>query len=40
VLGFSVMYDWRMHGKMLRLGDRIAGRLDGERVAPTCELGN
>ena len=40
VLGFSVMYDWRMHGKMLRLGDRIAGRLDGERIAPTCELGN
>ena len=40
VLGFSVMYDWRMHGKMMRLSDRIAGRLDGERIAPTCELGN
>lgn len=40
VLGFSVMYDWRMHGKMLRLDDRIAGRLDGERVAPTCETGS
>lgn len=40
VLGFSVMYDWRMHGKMLRLSDRMAGRLDGERAAPTCEAGN
>lgn len=40
VLGFSVMYDWRMHGKMLRLSDRIAGRLDGERITPTCEPGN
>lgn len=40
VLGFSVMYDWRMHGKMLRLSDRIAGRLDGERLAPICEIGN
>lgn len=40
VLGFSVMYDWRMHGKPLRLSDRIAGRLDGERLAPTCESGS
>ncbi|MBS0216971.1 MAG: lytic transglycosylase domain-containing protein [Proteobacteria bacterium] len=40
VLGFSVMYDWRMHRKMLRLSDRIAGRLYGERIAPTCEIAN
>ncbi|PNS08932.1 lytic transglycosylase domain-containing protein [Solilutibacter silvestris] len=40
VLGFSVMYDWRMHGKMLRLGDRIGGRLDGERIAPSCDAVN
>ncbi|MGY0505641.1 transglycosylase SLT domain-containing protein [Luteimonas sp. e5] len=36
VLAFSVLYDWRLHGDALRVGERIAGRQDGERVKFVC----
>ena len=36
VLAFSVLYDWRMRGDALRLTDRIAGRMTGQRTRFTC----
>lgn len=36
ILAFSVIYDWRMHGDALRVSDRMAGKLDGTRVAFAC----
>jgi soluble lytic murein transglycosylase len=36
VLAFSVIYDWRMRGKALPLGDRLLGKFDGKRKAFAC----
>ena len=36
VLAFSVMYDWRMRGDALRLTDRMAGRMNGQRTRFVC----
>jgi len=36
VLSFSVLYDWRMNRDALRLSDRIAGRLTGQRTTFSC----
>nr|WP_123771199.1 lytic transglycosylase domain-containing protein [Vulcaniibacterium tengchongense] len=36
VLAFSVIYDWRLNGDALRLGDRMLGRLDGPRKGFAC----
>ena len=36
ILAFSVLYDWRLHGDVLRVSDRIAGRRDGQRVGFAC----
>lgn len=36
VLAFSVMYDWRMRGDALRLTDRMAGRMSGNRTRFVC----
>ncbi len=36
VLAFSVLYDWRMNGDALRVSDRIAGKVDGERTRFVC----
>mgnify|MGYP002732913580 CR=1 FL=1 len=36
VLAFSVIYDWRLNGKAVSLGDRIAGRLGEPSRGFTC----
>ena len=36
VLAFSVLYDWRMNGDALRVSDRIAGKVDGQRTRFAC----
>ncbi|WMJ71427.1 transglycosylase SLT domain-containing protein [Stenotrophomonas sp. 24(2023)] len=36
VLAFSVIYDWRLNGDALPLGDRMLGKLQDRRKAFTC----
>ena len=36
VLAFSVIYDWRLNGDVMRLGERLRGRLDGARTRVIC----
>ncbi len=38
VLSFSTVYDWRLNGDALRLGDRMLGRRDGPRKAFACPM--
>jgi soluble lytic murein transglycosylase len=38
VLAFSVLYDWRLNGDALALGERMRGRLDGPRRKFVCPL--
>jgi soluble lytic murein transglycosylase len=38
VLAFSTIYDWRLNGDALRLGDRMNGVASGKRIAFTCPL--
>ena len=38
VLAFSTIYDWRLDGDALRLGDRMRGIDSGKRIAFTCPL--
>lgn len=39
VLAFSVIYDWRLNGKAVSLGDRIAGRLGQASRRFACPAG-
>ncbi|TQD47740.1 lytic transglycosylase domain-containing protein [Marilutibacter aestuarii] len=39
VLAFSVIYDWKLDGDALTLGDRIRGRVDGPRKGFVCDAG-
>ena len=36
VLAFSVIYDWRLNGDVMRLSERLRGRLDGARTRVIC----
>ncbi len=38
VLSFSTIYDWRMDGSALRLGDRMQGLTNGPRKAFACPV--
>lgn len=38
VLAFATIYDWRLNGDALNLGDRMRGRIDGPRRKFACPL--